>query len=340
MYRGWMDQKVAVIGAGSWGTTLASLASVSVPTVLWARRKDVAREISGRHTNSCYLPGYALSPSLEATSSVGAALDEATLVVMATPSHGFRKVLEQASDQIASGIPILSLAKGIEQGTNMRMSELVAAVVPSSPAGVLTGPNLAREVLEGQPSASVVAFADEALARVVQEILGGLTLRVYTSSDVVGCEIAGAGKNVMAIAAGISDGLGFGDNTRATLITRGLAELRRLGVSMGAQPATFAGLAGVGDIVATCTSGKSRNHTVGVRLARGEPVDAIVAAMDMVAEGIKTADPLLGLAASHDVELPIAGQVQAVLSGSSTPAASIKALMGRRAVSELEGMPR
>lgn len=337
---GTMGHEVAVIGAGAWGTTVASLASRSARTVLWARREEIVNEVATRHTNTVYLPGRTLGPWLGATASVADALEGVSAVVMGVPSHGFRGALEAVRGNLPAGVPILSLTKGIEQGSGRRMTEIIAELCPGNPAGVLTGPNLAQEVIDGQPSACVVAFDGEGFARDVQRLLTTPTFRVYTSTDIVGCEIAGSVKNVMAIAAGICDGLGFGENTRATLITRGLAELSRLGVKLGADAATFAGLAGVGDMVATCTSGKSRNHTVGFRLARGVPLDAIVSEMRMVAEGVKTTEPLLHLAASHGVELPIAAQVQAVLTGASTPTASIEALMRRRVASELQGRAR
>jgi glycerol-3-phosphate dehydrogenase (NAD(P)+) len=209
------------------------------------------------------------------------------------------------------------------------MSEVVTQVLPGVPAGVLTGPNLAREVAEGQPAASVVALPDESLARRVQDLVHTRTFRVYMGTDVVGCEIAGATKNVMAIAAGICDGLGFGENTRAVLITRGLAELGRLGVALGGKVLTFGGLAGVGDLVATCASTKSRNRTVGFELGQGRSLDEIVNGMQMVAEGVKSAGPLVGLARSHGVEMPIAEQVEAIVAGRCSPREALMALMDR-----------
>jgi glycerol-3-phosphate dehydrogenase (NAD(P)+) len=245
------------------------------------------------------------------------------------PSHGFRAVLTNLVPMVGGIEAIISLSKGIEHGTNLRMSQVIGEVLPDVPAGVLTGPNLAREVAEGQPAASVVALADEALASRVQDLVHTRSFRVYMGTDVIGCEIAGASKNVMAIAAGICDGLGFGENTRAVLITRGLAELGRLGISVGGQVLTFGGLAGVGDLVATCASPKSRNRTVGFELGQGRSLDEIVNGMHMVAEGVKSAGPLVGLAKAHGVEMPIAEQVEAIVDGRCSPREALMSLMDR-----------
>jgi glycerol-3-phosphate dehydrogenase (NAD(P)+) len=230
------------------------------------------------------------------------------------------------------------LAKGLEQGTHLRMTEVVEEVVPGRLTGVLTGPNLAREIVAGQPAATVVAMTDETVARSVQELLRTETFRVYTNPDVVGCETAGATKNVLAIAAGILQGLGLGDSSRAALVTRGLAELGRLGVAMGGERITIAGLAGVGDLVATCTSALSRNRMVGEQLGRGRRLDDILADMRMVAEGVKTARPLLDMAAARGVEMPIGEQVAAVLEGTTSPAQAIATLMSRTAKAEFDGL--
>ncbi|MGH9177024.1 MAG: NAD(P)H-dependent glycerol-3-phosphate dehydrogenase, partial [Acidimicrobiales bacterium] len=223
-----MSTRIAVLGAGTWGTTMASLLVRSVPTVLWARRAELARSLNTAHRNADYLPDAELPPSLVATADLEEALAGASVVVMAVPSHGFRGIAERARPYVAAGTPVVSLAKGLEQQTLNRMTEIVAEVLPGCPAGVLTGPNLAGEIVAGQPAASVVAMEDEALAVELQYLFGTDLLRVYTNTDVVGCEMAGALKNVIAIASGMGDGLGFGDNTRAALITRGLAELTRL----------------------------------------------------------------------------------------------------------------
>ena len=324
-----MNDRVGVVGAGSWGTAVAAMVSAAHPAVLWARSPDLARSIEGTRENDTYLPGVRLPDGLTATSSLEEAVSGAGVVFMAVPSHGFRSVLHDLKPFAAGIEAIISLSKGIEFGSNLRMSELIAQVLPGIPAGVLTGPNLAREVAEGQPAASVVAVADEVLARRVQDLVHTRTFRVYMGTDVVGCEIAGATKNVMAIAAGISDGLGFGENTRAVLITRGLAELGRLGVALGGKVLTFGGLAGVGDLVATCTSPKSRNRTVGFELGQGRSLDDIVNGMQMVAEGVKSAGPLVALARANGVEMPIAEQVEAIVDGRCSPREALLTLMDR-----------
>ena len=333
-----MPDKVAVVGAGSWGTTVASMAARAAPTVLWARRPELADALTQRHENPDYLPGVELPESLVATASLEDAVTGSALVVMAVPSHGFREVLVELGEYLSPATPVLSLAKGLEQGTHLRMTQVIAEVTPGRPAGVLTGPNLAREIVVGQPGATVVAMTDDAVARSVQELLRTDTFRVYTNPDVVGCEIAGATKNVLAIAAGILQGLGLGDSSLAAVITRGLAELGRLGVAMGGDRLTIAGLAGVGDLVATCTSRLSRNRMVGEQLGRGRAIDDILADMRMVAEGVKTARPLLELAAGHGVEMPIGEQVAAVLEGVASPADAIRALMLRSAKPEFQGL--
>ena len=333
-----MLDKVAVVGAGSWGTTVAAMSARAAPTVLWARRPELAEIVAQSHENPDYLPGVQLPASLAATASLEEAVTGSDLVIMAVPSHGFRAVLAEVGAHVAVDVPLLSLSKGLEQGTHLRMTQVIAEVVPGHPAGVLTGPNLAREIASGQPAATVVAMADETVARSIQELLRSDTFRVYTNPDVVGCEVAGATKNVLAIAAGILQGLEFGDSSLAAVITRGLAELGRLGVAMGGDRITIAGLAGVGDLVATCTSHLSRNRMVGEQLGRGRPIADILAEMRMVAEGVKSARPLLELAGAHGVEMPIGEQVAAVLEGESSPAAAIRALMMRSAKPEFHGL--
>jgi glycerol-3-phosphate dehydrogenase (NAD(P)+) len=330
--------KVAVIGAGSWGTTVAALASANAPTVLWARDPRVVERVNGEHRNEDYLSGIALPDALEATVSLETACLDADVVVMGVPSHGFRAVLADARGSISADAAVISLSKGLEQGTVLRMTQVIAEVLPDHPVdriGVLSGPNLAREVALGQPTASVVALGDAELAKSLQALFMTLTFRVYTNPDVVGCEIAGALKNVIAIAAGIAHGLGYGDNTKAALITRGLAELARLGMALGGDPLTFSGLAGMGDLVATCTSDKSRNRTVGVALGQGRSLDEIVAEMKMVAEGVKSTEAVLALAQQEGLELPIAEQVGAVLYEGRKPEEIVPALMLRQAKAEL-----
>jgi len=330
--------RVAVIGAGSWGTAVAAIAASKASTVLWARRPELAADITTRHRNSAYLPDIVLPASLSATSSLEEAVDGASVVVMGVPSHGFRDILGEAVPFMADGLPVISLAKGVEQQTLKRMTEVVAEVAPGRPTGVLTGPNLAKEIVAGQPAASVVATTDEALSAELQQLFSTDAFRVYTNGDLVGCEVAGALKNVMAIASGMADGMGFGDNTRAALITRGLAELTRLGVALGGEPLTFSGLAGMGDLVATCISRQSRNRFVGEELGKGRTIEEITADMKMVAEGVKTSRAVVDLAARVGVEMPIAEQVVAVLYEGKKAAEVIPSLMRREAKPELHGI--
>lgn len=304
-----MHIRVAVIGGGSWGTTVAHLAAHTAPTVLWARRTDLAEELNTRHTNERYLPGYCLHPDLWATDDLRDAVRGADVIVMGVPSQGFRSALEQVEEHVRAWVPILSLTKGLEQGTRLRMTEIVNQVLPGHPAAVLTGPNLAKEILAGDAAAAVIATPDQVVAQHLQRIFHQRLFRVYVNPDVVGCEVAGALKNVIAIAAGMADGLGAGDNTKAAVITRGLAEISRLGETMGGQFATFSGLAGMGDLMATCMSPQSRNRFVGEQLGRGRTIEEIIEEMNMVAEGVKTSRVVMELAAEHGVEMPISHEV-------------------------------
>ena len=333
--------KVAVVGAGSWGTAVAAIVSENADAVLWARRAELASVIAQRHENPDYLPGCALPESLRATADLEEAVGGADVVVMGVPSHGYRTVLGELAPLVGDDVPVVSLTKGVEQETLQRMTQVTADVLAShrpDRIGVLTGPNLAREIAQGQPAASVVALEDEDAALMLQKVFMTSRFRVYTNPDVVGCETAGALKNVMAIATGIASGLGYGDNSRAALITRGLAELTRLGVALGGSPLTFLGLAGIGDLVATCTSEQSRNRTVGFELGRGRSLDEIVSEMRMVAEGVKSTRAVLGLAAGVSVEMPIAEQVGAVLYEGRAPGDMVDALMGRAPKPELHGI--
>ncbi|MBM3828135.1 MAG: NAD(P)-dependent glycerol-3-phosphate dehydrogenase [Actinobacteria bacterium] len=327
--------RVAVVGAGSWGTTVASLATTNAETVLWARRPDLAASIASKRTNREYLPGYELPDSLEVTADLGLAVSAADVVVMAVPSHGFRAVATQAFRYVSAGVPIVSLAKGLERTSLKRMTEVVADEMPGHPVAVLTGPNLAHEVMQGQPTAAVVASNDRAVADELQHIFLRPTLRVYTNPDVIGCEVAGVVKNVIAIASGMAAGMGLGDNTRAALMTRGLAEMSRLGVAMGGEGLTFAGLAGMGDLIATCSSTQSRNNTVGRRLGSGESINDILDSMTMVAEGVKSSPAVLDLARRHGVEMPITEQVVSVCQNERGAAEALALLMQRRGRSEL-----
>lgn len=328
-----------MIGAGSWGTTAACLAAANTEVVLWARRPDLARSINQRHENLAYLPGRKLPASLKASADLESTVEDADLVVIAVPSHGFRGVFEEFAPLLGKTQPVLSLTKGIEQDTLARMTEIIASVKTDhdqNQVGVLTGPNLASEIAADQPTAAVVAMGDQTTANRVQAVFMSPLFRVYTNDDVIGCELGGALKNVMAIAAGMSDGLGFGDNTRATLITRALAELTRLGVKLGGRPETFAGLAGMGDLIATCVSHRSRNHRVGFGLASGKSLDHIIQEMEMVAEGVKTTKAVIDLADRGRVEMPIATQVGRVLYEGVDPREAMLTLMTREAKSEYQ----
>lgn len=327
--------RVAVVGAGSWGTTVAAMAAPNTPTVLWARRSELAESIRATRRNSAYLGDAVIPDGLEVTSDLATAVGSADVVVMAVPSHGFRDVMTEAAAHIRPWVPIVSLAKGLERSSLKRMSEVIADEMPGHPVAVLTGPNLAREIAAGQPAAAVVAIDDSVIAEELARIFTRPTLRVYTNPDVVGCEVAGVVKNVIAIASGMATGMGFGDNTKATIITRGLAEMTRLGMAMGANTFTFAGLAGMGDLIATCSSTQSRNNTVGLRLGGGESIEAILASMNMVAEGVKSSPAVLDLARRHGVEMPIVEQVVAVCHGQRGVPEAMSQLMGRRRRSEM-----
>lgn len=331
--------RIAVIGAGSWGTAVAALAGAHGEVRLWARRRELAEAIQRQRTNPDYLPSAALPDSVEATASLAEAVTDIDVMIMAVPSHGFRNVLEEASGHLASAAPVVSLTKGVEQDSLLRMTEVVTDVLgPDRVVGVLTGPNLAREIAAGQPAASVIAATDPSVAEALQDALMSPTFRVYTNDDVVGCEAAGALKNVMAIAAGMARGLGYGDNSLAALITRALAELTRLGIALGGRAMTFAGLAGMGDLVATCISEQSRNRTVGFELGRGRTLEEIIDHMQMVAEGVKSTGAILQLADRHGVEMPIARAVGSVLYEGRAPGDVVEALMTRRAKSETHGL--
>jgi glycerol-3-phosphate dehydrogenase (NAD(P)+) len=308
-----MRLRVAVLGAGSFGTTIAHLATFKAPTMLWCRRSETADEVNTQHTNERYLSGHRLSSQLHATDSLEEAVGQADVVVLGVPSHGVREVLLGVVDSIRPWVPVVSLAKGLEPESHLRMTEVIRDVLPDHPAGVLTGPNLSAEIMADYAAASVIAFENPEIARQIQQIFHSGLFRVYTNQDVVGCELGGALKNVIAIATGMGDGLGVGDNTRSAVITRGLAELTRLGVAMGGQPATFAGLTGMGDLIATCTSRHSRNRHVGEALGRGCTIDEIIADMNQVAEGVKTSRVVMELGDKHGVDLPISREVYGVL---------------------------
>jgi glycerol-3-phosphate dehydrogenase (NAD(P)+) len=328
--------QVTVLGAGSWGTTVGSLVAANASSVVWARDGAVAEEICSEHRNGRYLPDLELHPGLRSTASLESAVESADVLVMAVPSQGMRAVLEEAARYVRPWIPVVSLAKGLEQGTRCRPTEVIAEVLPDHPAGVLAGPNLAREVLAGYAAASVIAMPDEHIARSLQALFSSRVFRVYTATDVLGCELGGVVKNVIAIAAGMAEGLGVGDNTRATVVARGLAEITRLGVAVGADPRTFAGLTGLGDLIATCMSPLSRNRYVGEQVARGRAVAEVMTEMKMVAEGVKSARAVVELASAHGVVTPIMSEVDAVVNGGRSAADAFRGLRRVPPRSELQ----
>jgi glycerol-3-phosphate dehydrogenase (NAD(P)+) len=328
-----MVQRVTVLGAGSWGTTFAKvLVDAGRDVVLWARRPEVANAITERRCNPGYLPGVELPASLKCTVDAAEALSGADLVVLAVPAQSLRANLTGWRHLMPRGAGVLSLAKGVELGTLKRMSEVIveAAGMPADEVAVLSGPNLAREIANEQPTATVVACADHDRAVALQRDLRTGYFRPYTNTDVIGCELAGACKNVIAMVCGMAVGMGLGDNTTASLITRGLAETARLGVALGADPLTFAGLAGLGDLVATCYSPLSRNRSLGVRLGRGTSLaQAQLATQGQVAEGVKSCPAIAALAARYGVDMPIVDVVHRVCQGELTPPDAAAELLGR-----------
>jgi len=323
--------RITVFGAGSWGTTLAHLAAdKGVETLLLAREADVAEDVNTRHENTLFLPGLALSPALRAVTDPAVALAGADIVLLAIPCQYLRKSLTHAADLLPDNGIFVCASKGLELGTQKRMSEIVKEALPGKKPryAILSGPSFAREVAQGKPTAVVLGCADAALGEELRTVFSTPGFRVYSSTDVIGVELGGAVKNVIAIAAGLCDGLGLGHNARAALITRGLAEMSRLGEAMGARAATFMGLSGLGDLVLTCTGDLSRNRQVGLRLAAGESTPAIAASMCMVAEGIKTTEAVCELAGQLSVELPLAFAVRRVLGGDA-PLDALRDLMSR-----------
>lgn len=337
-----VPMRVAVLGAGSWGTTLASLSAGGNDTVLWSRDADVADEVARERRNSAYLPDVQLDPTLRATCDLEVALEDAELVLLAVPSKYLRSVLEQVVGLVPATADLISVAKGIEIRTGLRMTEVVIDVLAHDPTrvGALSGPNLAREVATGQPSTTVLASPDEQRAVRLRQALTTPTFRVFSNPDVVGCEVGGAAKNVIAIAAGIGDGLGYGWNTKAALITRGLTEITRLGTALGASPITFLGLAGDGDLIATCSSPQSRNRHVGEELGRGRPLESIVADMKMVAEGVSTTGAIVELADRLGVPMPITRRVHEVLTATASPEDAVRHLMSFEPGEELDDLTR
>lgn len=324
-----MNLRVALLGGGSWGTTVASIVSRNAPITMWARNPDTVREINEEHTNKKYLPVASLPESLTATADIQEAVGNCDVLVMGVPSHSFREVLETVKPHLRPWVPVISLTKGLELSSGKRMTELIEDVLTGHPVGVLTGPNLAREIMAGQAAASVLAMEDAIIAAELQKLFHSGLFRVYTNTDLLGCELGGVLKNIIAIAVGMGDGLGAGDNTRSALITRGLAEVTRLGVAMGGRQETFAGLAGMGDMIATCTSGLSRNRHVGVELGKGRAINDIIEEMVMVAEGVKSAPTVMALAKEFGVNMPIATDVYEVVQGKKTAQQAFTGLTSR-----------
>ena len=334
--------RVAVMGAGSWGTAYAAMcADAGSDVVLWARRQEVAAAISHQHRNPDYLGEVDLNPALHATDDPEEALAGAQVVVHGVPSHALRATLAGWVDLMPPGAVHVSLIKGIELSSHQRGSQVIASALDLPPAAVVvvSGPNLAKECAKRLPGGTVAAGEDPTACATVQRMSHTGYFRVYTNDDVVGVELGGAVKNAIALAAGMADGMGFGDNTKAMLVTRGLAEMTRLGVAMGADPLTFSGLAGMGDLVATCMSAQSRNRHVGEQLGRGRSLDDVIAEMNMVAEGVKSSKALADIARSHGVEMPIVEHVVKVVHEGMDPAAMVAALMGRDPKPEFHGMP-
>jgi len=328
--------KISVLGGGSWGTTTASVISRQCNAVLWARDAQIVDEINQDHTNTRYLPDATLHPKLTATTALNVAVEHADAVLIAVPSSHFREVLMNALPDMPRDIPVISLSKGLEKGSRMRMTEIIRDVSPHSIPGVLTGPNLAREIVAGQAAASVLALEAYDAALALQPTLNNGLFRVYTNQDVIGCELGGVLKNIIAIAVGMGDGLGAGDNTRAALITRGLAEMSRLGEALGGKAETFAGLAGMGDMIATCTSPHSRNRHVGMELAKGRSIEDIIDSMHMVAEGVKSAPTVIELAREKGISLPISEDVYSVITGESNARGVYRGLLRVTAGAESE----
>ena len=328
---------VTVMGAGGWGTALSKvLADAGSQVTLWARRSEIAEQINTTRYNPAYLPGTLLPPSVRATADAEEALRGATTVLLGVPAQTMRANLAQWVGLLSQDATLISLAKGIELGTLMRMSQVIVSVTGADPSriAVISGPNLASEIAECQPAATVVACSDSGRAVAVQRMLNSGYFRPYTNSDVVGTEVGGACKNVIALACGMAAGVGLGENTAAAIITRGLAEIMRLGIALGAKGATLAGLAGVGDLVATCTSPHSRNRSLGERLGRGASIQAALAGPENggdghVVEGVTSCESVLALASSYDVEMPLTDAVHRVCHKGLSVDAAMALLLGR-----------
>jgi glycerol-3-phosphate dehydrogenase (NAD(P)+) len=333
-----MTQKVAVLSAGSWGTAFAMvLADAGNDVMLWARREEVAAAINDERQNEEYLPGIQLPPTVGATSDVEKALHGADVVVLSMPSQSLRGTLTEWAPFVEPDAVLVSLMKGVELGTLNRMSEVIHQVTGAGPEriAVVSGPNLAKEIARREPAAAVVACEDESVAKMLQQRIHSPAFRPYSSTDVIGCELGGAYKNVVGLAVGMAVGLGFGDNTTAGLITRGLAETARLAMKLDANPLTLMGLAGLGDLVATCSSPLSRNRTFGEKLGQGMTTEEIYATTRQVAEGAKSCASLRALAARHDCDAPVAIYVDDVVAGRMTATEMVEAILARDTKSEI-----
>ena len=321
--------KIAVAGAGAWGTALAQVAAKAGRSVtLWAREAEVVASINGRHENTAFLPGIALDEGLRATADLKEAA-AADAILMVTPAQHMRRVLEELSPAVAEGKPVVLCAKGIEQATNRLLTEVLAEAMPQAMPAVLSGPSFAAEVAKGLPTAVTLACENEEVAEALARAIGLPTFRPYYSSDLIGAEIGGAVKNVLAIACGIVEGKKFGDSARAALTTRGFAELTRLGLAMGARTETLMGLSGLGDLILTCNSPKSRNMSLGLALGEGRTLDEIMGSRNSVSEGVHSAAAVVALARKYGIEMPIAEAVAEIVTGAATVDAVIAALLAR-----------
>jgi glycerol-3-phosphate dehydrogenase (NAD(P)+) len=333
--------RIAVLGGGSWGTALAKLLSESDhETSMWVHNPEVCATIREKRENTVYLPGFPLPASLSVTSSVAEALDGVDLVVYVSPSHVAREIMLQARPAMPAGVPVVSASKGVEEGTLRRMSQVIAEALGRPDLGLvasLSGPSFAREVAGRMPTAVTAAAVRQEVAELVQTAFSAPSFRVYTSNDLIGVELGGCVKNVIAIAAGVSDGLGFGSSTRAALVTRGVAELSRLVTKLGGDARTVAGLSGVGDLVLTCTGDLSRNRSVGLRLGKGEKLADILRDMRMVAEGVKNSNTICALAHRAGVEMPIAEQIRLLLHEGKPARQVVGDLMSRQVKPEIWG---
>jgi glycerol-3-phosphate dehydrogenase (NAD(P)+) len=330
--------RVVVLGGGSWGTTVASICARRGPTLQWVRSEETANDINENHRNTKYLGNEVeLALTLQATTDFSEAAECADVIVMGVPSHGFRGVLIELAKELRPWVPVVSLVKGLEQGTNYRMSQIVDEVLPGHPAGILAGPNIAREVADGYAAAAVLAMPDQHLAARLAELFRTRRFRTYTTDDVVGVEMAGALKNVYGIAVGMGYSLGIGENTRAMVMSRAIREISKMGEAAGGHRDTFAGLAGMGDLIVTCTSQRSRNRHVGEQLGAGKPIDEIIASMNQVAEGVKAASVIMEFAQTYGLSMPIAREVDGVINHGATPEGAYRGLAAEKPGHEVHG---